>query len=192
MGCCQVVGDLTGDTGYISINTSCSVEGAVEDPICGSKEPDIILQTVTVTGYASNSIHVGCPGRAGVSTTLTRRYNYDSGEMVFICNGQGASYVVGDVGGLASITEPRSSCDGLSASASSGPTSIYIEATHNTGFGLNYTGNPISFSTTKDSCTMMSPGFGYGSLYLQSFSLDAQSGQIPVASYTLTGAYRDK
>lgn len=195
MGCCQLVGDLTVDGCYISINTSCNVEGAGETAICSSysgQESGEMLQTVTVTGYASTNIHIGCPGRAGVSTTLTRKYDYDRQATVFMCDGQGASHVVGDVNGLASVLESQRSCEVFSASASSGPASIYIQAIQTTGLGLAYIGGPISFTTSED-CTTMSISIGpiSGNFYLQSFSLDAQPGQLPIASYTFTRAYKD-
>lgn len=196
MGCCQLVGDLDVKGCYISINTSCSIEGGggEEESLCGSyssQEFGEMLQTVTVTGYASDNIHIGCPGRAGVSTTLTRKYNYDSQSTVFMCDGQGASHVVGDVGNLASVLGSKRSCEVFSANASSGPASIYIRAIQITGLGLEYTGNPIPF-TTSASCTTVSISIGpiSGSFYLQSFSLDAQPGQLPIASYTLTRTYR--
>ena len=194
MGCCQLVGDLNVEGCYISINTSCSVEGAGETAICsdysGQKSGEM-LQTVTITGYASTNIHIGCPGRAGVSTTLTRKYDYDSQATVFMCDGQGASHVVGDVNGLASVLGSQRSCEVFSANASSGPASIYIRAIQTTGLGLRYTGGPISF-TTSEGCTTISIAIGpiSGSFYLQSFSLDAQPGQIPIASYTFTRTYR--
>lgn len=193
MGCCQLVGNLSVSGYYISISTSCSVE-SIEESLCIEVDPSsaLILQTVTATGYASTNAHIGCPGRAGVSTTLTRKYNYDSGNTVFMCDGQGASYVVGDVGGLASVVKPRGSCEVFSANASSGPASIYTQAGQTTGLGLSYGGEPISFTTSEDSCTMVNMSIGSisGNFYLQSFSLDVQSGQLPVASYTLTRAYR--
>ena len=195
MGCCQLVGDLNVEGCYISINTSCNVEGAGEESsICGSysgQESGEMLQTVTVTGYASTNIHIGCPGRAGVSTTLTRKYDYDRQSTVFMCDGQGTSHVVGDVNGLAFVLGSQRSCEIFSANASSGPASIYIQAIQTTGLGLTYIGGPISF-TTSENCTTMYISIGpiSGSFYLQSFSLDAQPGQLPIASYTLTRTYR--
>lgn len=190
MGCCQLVGDLTVTGGcYISINTSCSTEAKLN---CGESIPlaGATLETVTVTGYASTNVHIGCPGKAGVSTTLTRKYDCQSDTMRFFCDGQGSSYVAGDVGGLASVIKSSVTTSTLSASASSGPASIYMKSTQTNGLGLAYTGAPISF-TTSENCTILSINIAgiSGDFYLQSFSLDTPSGQLPVASYTLTRVY---
>ena len=195
MGCCRLVGDLNVKGCYISINTSCSVEGAGETAICSDysgQESGEMLQTVTVTGYASTNIHIGCPGRAGVSTSLTRKYNYDRQATVFMCDGQGSSYTAGDVGGLASVLKSQRSCNVFSANASSGPASIYTQTVQTTGIGLNYSGDPISFTTSEEGCTTVGISIGHvsGAFYLQSFSLDLQTGQVPIASYTLTRSYK--
>lgn len=190
MSCCQLVGDLTVEGGcYISINTSCSTEAKL---VCGQSIPlaGATIQTVTVTGYAATTAHIGCPGKAGVSTTLTRKYDCDRDSMFFICNGQGSSYVSGDVGGLAHVLNSATITETLSASSASGPASIYMQTTQINGLGLSYNGDPMSF-TTSDSCTVLSINIAgiVGSFYLQSFSLDAQPGQLPIASYTLTRSY---
>jgi hypothetical protein len=193
MGCCQLVGDLTVTGGcYISINTSCTTEAKL---VCGESKPlaGSTIQTVTVTGYASENIHMGCSGRAGVSTTLTRKYDCSIDSLRFFCGDYGSSYVAGDVEGLASVIKSAVSTPTLSASSASGPASIYLEDTQINGLGLKYTGNPMSFTTSEDSCTMLNINIASisGDFYLQSFSLDVPSGQLPVASYTLTRVYQN-
>lgn len=193
MGCCQLVGDLTVAGGcYISINTSCTTEAKL---ICGESEPlaGATIQTVTVAGYASESIHMGCSGKAGVSTTLTRKYDCSIDSIRFFCDGYGSSYVAGDVGGLASVIKSATSTPTLSASSTSGPASIYLEATQINGLGLSYNGNPMSFTTSEEECTILNIDIAgiSGAFYLQSFSLDVPSGQLPVASYTLTRVYQN-
>ena len=188
MGNCQVVGNMpVGSSGcFISINTSSNTEPKL---ICGESKPFLgdTIQTVTVTGYAAGIIHVGNPGKAGFSSALTRKYDCDDDCMRFLCDGKGSSYVFGDVGGLASVQEEGATTEGFSASAASGPSSFYVMSSQTNGFGLFYTGGPISFSSAgDDQCTMLSLAIGSvsGSFYLQSFSLDVPSGQLPVASYT--------
>lgn len=187
--CCQLVGNLAIDSPgcYISVNTSCNTEiiNACGDdtPLCGPT-----TQTVTLAGYASESIHVGCPGRAGVSIPWIRKYDCVNNIIHFLFAGKGQSYVAGDVGGLASITTALTcapSSDTFSASSTSGPTTIYMQTTQINGYGLNYTGDPISFTTTKEGTTVdLSVGNISGDFYLQTFNLDMQPGQLPVANYT--------
>lgn len=184
---CQVVGNLSVAGGcWTSINTSCTTESRL---VCGETIPfaGSTIQTVSVTGYATPSIHFGVSGKAGVSTTLTRKYDCDANQIRFVCDGQGSSYVAGDVDGLASVMVFGAATRALSASSESGPTSMIMEVTQTNGLGLSYSGSPLSFKTSTD-CTILSISIGNisGSFYLQSFSLNMPSGQVPTASYTLT------
>lgn len=191
--CCQLVGNLSiGETGcYISINTSCSTEiiNACGDdtPLCGPT-----TQSVTLAGYAADSIHVGCPGRAGVSLPWVRKYDCDNNKVHFLFAGKGQSYVAGDVGGLATLDTAVGcvpSSVSFSASSTSGPTSIYMTTSQENGYGLKYTGNPISFTTTKEGTIIdLNVGDIEGTFYLQTFNLDLQPGQLPVANYTFVRA----
>jgi hypothetical protein len=186
--CCKLAGNVSiGGSGcYISVNTSCSTEitnvCGDDTPLCGPT-----TQSVTLAGYASDTVHVGCPGRAGVSIPWIRKYDCVNNKIYFLFGGKGQSYVAGDVNGLASIsyTVNAPSSDSFSASSSSGPTSVYMETLQENGYGLNYTGGPISFTTSKEGTTInLSIGNISGLFYLQSFGLDMQPGQLPVANYT--------
>lgn len=186
--CCKLAGNLSiGGSGcYTSVSTSCSTEitNACGDdtPLCGPT-----TQSVTLAGYASNAVHVGCPGRAGVSIPWIRKYDCVNNKVYFLFAGKGQSYTAGDVGGLASIScaVDAPSSDAFSASSSSGPASVYMETSQENGYGLNYTGGPISFTTSKEGTTVnLNVGNISGLFYLQSFSLDMQPGQLPVANYT--------
>lgn len=185
--CCQLAGNLVVGKGcYISANTSCSTEIT---NACGDDTPlaGPTTQTITLAGYASSTVHIGCPGRAGVSIPRITKYDCVNDEVYFLFAGEGQSYVAGDVEGLASInnTVDAPSSSSFSASSSSGPTSIYMETSQENGYGLNYSGDPISFTTTKEGTTVnLNIGNIGGGFYLQSFSLDMQPGQLPVANYT--------
>ena len=192
--CCKLVGDLEVSGGcFISISTSCSTDSSSseENDICVSQALGSTTQTVTVTGYASETLYTGCGGKAGVSTSLTRKYDYRTNYMRFLCDGHGSSYVSGDVDGLASVLSSAITTSTFNASSESGPASIYTEDTQTNGLGLSYSGLPMSFSTSSSSCTTLSLSIGSisGSFYLQSFSLDLQPGKLPIASYTLTRIY---
>jgi hypothetical protein len=179
MADCQVAGNISAPGGcFISINTSAAAESKL---VCGESKPFLgaIIETVTVTGYATSYVHIGESGKAGYSSTLNC--------IRFLCNGEGSSYIIGNVVGLAKISEHGVSTTGFSASAASGPASVCLTSSQSNGLGMSYSGDPISFSSSKDSCTMVDLNIGStsGSFYLQSFSLDVPSGQIPVASYTM-------
>lgn len=191
--CCQLVGNLSiSDPGcYISVNTSCSTEitnvCGDDTPMCGAT-----TQTISLSGYANNAIHVGCPGKAGVSIPWIRKYDCDLNKVHFLFSGEGQSYTSGDVGGLVDIHHTVSCAPtsaAFSASSSSGPASIYMQTTQINGYGLIYGGNPISFTTSKDSTTInLNIGNISGLFYLQTFNLDLQPGQLPVANYTFVRA----
>lgn len=187
--CCQLVGNLSiGGVGcYISVNTSCNTEitnvCGDDTPLCGPT-----IQTITLAGYAVSNIHIGCPGKAGVSIPWIRKYDCDNNKIHFLFSGEGQSYVSGDVGGIVTLNNsvncaPQSAA--FSASSSSGPSSIYMETVQTNGYGLDYSGGPISFRTSKEGTTVsLRVGNINGTFYLQTFNLDLQPGQLPVANYT--------
>lgn len=186
--CCNLVGNLSISTGcYISVSTNCNTEiinvCGEDTPLCGPT-----TQTVNLAGFASSVVHIGCPGKAGVSIPWVRKYDCDNSIVYFLFSGQGQSYLAGDTGGLASLNNIVScapSISSFSASSSSGPASIYMETSQTNGYGLNYNGGPISFTTSKDGTIVdLNVGNIIGTFYLQTFNLDVQPGQLPVANYT--------
>ena len=149
------------------------------------------IQTVTIVGYADNKIHIGCLAKAGVTTTLTRRYNCLTDSTVFLCDGAGAAYEFGDTKGLATVGAPSVTTPTLTMSVID-PVSMACGASSTTsGYGLTYTGEPISFSSGTG-CTMISLELipVTATYYLQSFRLNMPSGQIPTASYTLVTIFK--
>ena len=60
-----------------------------------------------------------------------------------------------------------------------------METSQENGYGLNYSGGPMSFTTSKEGTIVnLNVGNISGVFYLQTFSLDMQPGQLPVANYT--------
>ena len=185
-GCCQLVGNL--DLGLegciISINTSCSTEVVMacgDEPLEGPS-----TSTMSISAYADNTLWTGCPSRAGVNIPFIRKYECVSDQVYFIFSGRGQSFYVGDVGGYISLyKELPTSCEAISASSTGGPSSIYMKTRQINGYGLSYTGNPISFSTTAEGTEISLGGVLNGTYYLQSFNFEAQPGQFPVVSYSL-------
>ena len=107
--------------------------------------------------------------------------------MHFLFAGEGESSIIGDVNNLAEIKNEAGAqaCTSLSASSQGGPASVYTENTQINGYGLIYRGDPISFVTDATGTTIDLSGPLAGTYYLQSFSLDMQPGQLPVANYSL-------
>ena len=187
-GCCKLVVDLQcGSYCLTSINNSSSTEmsaacGPGEDPIIGAT-----IGTLSITGYATNLTHYGCPGEAGVSINWTRKYDCVNDVTYFLFSGEGNSYYYGDVGGLASLHNEIVQYELINASVGSGPATLYTNETRHDGYGLTYVGAPISFSTVVDKGVILEEsicGIGENLLYLTNFSVRFPMGEIPTASYT--------
>ena len=181
MDCCYLVGTLGIDPLCI---TSIQVQGSTEATLIeGTLLQGPTIGSVSISGYATDAIHTGCPGRAGVSIEWMRKYDCDTDTIYLIFNGAGRSYIYGDVGGLASLymTLPVS-YEIINASSLNGPTTLYEKSSQTDGYGLNYTGGPLSFSATEGGVASFSVGT-YSDLYLQSFSLQTSPGAFPVANY---------
>ena len=184
--CCKLVGnlDLGIDGCIISINSSCStevitacVDEAVEGPTTGS---------ISLTAYADEHIWIGCPARAGVSIPYVRKYDCDNDIVYFIFSGKGQSYKVGDISSISLMQTLSTTCTALSASSTSGPTALYMQETQTNGYGMTYSGDPISFSTTPTGTEIALGGiFKDVICYLQNFSFQAQPGELPTVTYSL-------
>jgi hypothetical protein len=189
MGNCNVVSGLAiGLDGIISVSTSCSVEMAAScdgEPLEGPA-----THSVNITGYASNAVWNLGPAKAGVNISFIRKYGCDSNEAYLIFAGQGQSYEAGPIGSLASVNKAFSTSSYLSANASSGPSSVYLSGTQTAGYGLSYSGGPFSFDTANGAVIISLGGMLGGNHYLQSFSVDAQCGQLPVATYSFIAPMR--
>ena len=187
VNCCQLVGNL--DLGLegciISINTSSSTEVIMacgEDPLEGPT-----TGTVSISAYVADSqVWIGCPSRAGVSIPFIRKYDCENDKVHFIFSGQGQSFISGGADKYVSLNKilPTTSRS-VSASSASGPSSLYMDTLQTNGYGLSYDGGPINFTTSKEGTTMSILG---NTCYLQSFSFEAQPGQIPVVSYSFVYA----
>jgi hypothetical protein len=182
--CCQLVGNLTSTVpGLISISHRIGTEASRIGGDQGALIIGATIGTVTITAYANKVVHIGCPGRASLNVPWIRKYDCSTGITYFIFSGQGQSSVSGNVGGLASPNEFINSYAVLSASASSGPASIYESAPQEDGYGLSYKGTPFTFTTSDQQTLSINIGFGYGAMYLQSFSLQCTPGQVPISTY---------
>lgn len=183
MGNCNVVSGLAiGLTGIISVSTSCSVEAAAS---CGGEPLEgPATHSVNISGYASTTVWNLGPAKAGVNISFIRKYDCESNIAYLIFAGQGQSYEAGPIGSLASVNKSFSTSSYLIANASSGPSSIYNSGSQTAGYGLTYSGDPFSFNTANGATKINLGGMLGGDHYLQSFSVDAQCGQLPIATYS--------
>jgi hypothetical protein len=185
--CCKFVGDLDLGIGgcIISFSDSCNTEIAV---VCDDTPlPGPTTGTVNITGYTGEPPWVGCPSKAGVSIPFTKKYDCENDQVYFIFSGQGQSFYTGEADRYVTIHNVlHADCESISADASSGPTTIYTKSTQYNGYGLTYTGGPISFTTSKlgtkfEFSNSILEGNEY---YLQNFNLDLQPGNLPTATYS--------
>ena len=189
--CCKLVGNLALGLSecIISVSTSCNVE-IINACVTKLLEGPGTL-SINISGYASNTIWKDCPARAGVSVGYVTKYDCDQDVMHIIYVSKGQSYKIGNIEnlGVDLLDELPTSCISLSASSSSGPASLYTEAEQVNGYGLNYNGLPITFNTDNEQTLKMDLGNKLGrECYLNSFNIEAQPGQFPVASYSFIKA----
>ena len=193
--CCQVVGDLkiTGIGGcIISVNVDSSTE-MIDD--CNDIKTGPTVGTISLTGYASDNVYIGCSSSAGVTIRWLQRYDCEKNVLYFINAGQGESFISGETSGSSFtgggsahsyVSLNRSSgrtYQVLQASASSGPASMYIQNSKLDGYGMTYTGDIFKFNTSSSMEFNNFLGLGSGKLYLKSFNLSFNSGALPIASY---------
>jgi hypothetical protein len=142
--------------------------------------------------YAGGTFEIwqDCPTKAGVSIPYITKYDCENDKVYFIFSGQGQSFGVGSYSSLVTLKNAlATTCTALSASSSSGPSALYMMDTQTNGYGMKYEGGPITFDTTADGTEISLGGiFQNITMYLQSFSVDAQPGQYPMVSYTLVYA----
>ena len=186
--CCKLVGDFPVGSApgcIISVSTNSSTE---LNRICESfTAQGPTTGTLNMSAYASTTVHEGCPGRASVSIPWVRRYDCDSDQVHFIFSGKGRSSLSGDVDNLARIDEVINSYKIVNASAAGGPAALYSDEIQYDGYGLIYSGGPVSFSTNDDGQVSFTNWFGVGDgseLLLQSFNLTVEPGNYPVANYS--------
>ena len=182
--CCNLVGNLSIGEGVISVqvrsNTEVNKSGT--DIIVGPT-----IGSITISAFANTQIHVGCAGRAGVSINWIRKYDCDNDIVYFLFSGSGRSFISGDVKGLAAVSNSVVSYPILNASAANGPSSLYENSTQLDGYGLTYVGGPFPFNTDEEGGVVFTDitGIGTGTVYLQSFSLQCNPGNFPIANYDL-------
>jgi len=210
---CDLVGNFPVKSGLhiISANLRSRTEFLI------TPETSIFLQGPTtgdlsITAYApllsneepkwQNGTKVGmwCLGKAGASYSWNRRISCeDPGVLVvyLIPGGETGSYKEGAITSQISLVE-KIDYDSFSASAASGPFSLYSHVTHTDGYNFVYTGSPIPISATDAYNAKQIDIFEAGSdvmpqnyeLYLTNFTWDYTPPNIPTVSYSFLFLYQ--
>lgn len=201
--CCQLVGDLNMSSipGCItSINVSSSTE--ITD-VCAEIKTGPTVGNISITGYASDTVFIGCPSQAGVSVSWARRYDCDTDTLYFMHSGEGQSFISGDIAGTVFVgggddhdyvslnQTANRSYEVINASSDGGPTSSYLQTIRTDGYGMTYTGDIFQFNTGNTLEFSNFLGIGTGPLYLQSFNINFPSGGFPIASYSFLFSIAD-
>jgi hypothetical protein len=150
------------------------------------------IGNISISAYASYTMHQGCPTRANLTLNWIRKYDCDNDVVYFIYAGAGKSSMFGETSkyGLSFYLDLNRSFRMLNASSTSGPAALYTDETQREGYGLKYTGGPISIDVTddKDVPTMNFSAIDIQEAYLQSFSFEASPGGLPTVSYSFAFA----
>lgn len=107
---------------------------------------------LSITAYAPvNNPHsvLSCPSNAGISYNWDERMECGSGRPIIhtIPKGAARSYIDGAIPTyIISMTQVGGTLVSVSASASSGPHTPYLQAVHRDGYDLSYKLGPISIS----------------------------------------------
>ena len=204
--CCRLVGSLgvTIPGCVISINMNSRTEVVKEcdgEPLIGPT-----TGTVSVTAYASPTrVYHGCQASANVSIPWVKRYDCETDTVYYINAGKGTSSIIGEsyVSPYARIiNDIGRRYPNVSASVGSGPATVYALQEQIDGYGLTYNSGPINFNTNDENSITLPMGSvvpsefdvpsGATDLYMQSFNLNLNPGEIPQVSYSFVFGITDR
>lgn len=188
--CCYLVGNFFNDTPFnfseciVSVNNNINTN--LNDYGCGNLSEGGSIGTLNISGYAGNTVHMGCTARAGVQILWMRKFICSTGLTHFIFQGSGRSFMYEDASKYVELyktSEKKTQI--ITASSQSGPATLFTKAEQTEGLGMKYSAGPINFDTSSEAgCTLENLGLGKGDYYLQNFNIELVPGSIPIASYT--------
>jgi hypothetical protein len=170
---------------------------------------------LSITAYAplNTGEELSCPGRAGVSFEWDQRIACDevvggnrygmpifggsSGgsalTVYFIARAKDKAYKEGDVTSQISMTD-YNSYETFSASAASGPFTMYLKTNHRDGYEFSYTGGPVPINKNNGRnptrISWLSDILPGGSkLYLSNFTWEYTPVGVPTVSYSFIFSY---
>lgn len=184
------------DLGIVSASLRTNREVVVTSDGLALYGPSFGDLSITAYGDYLDTKLLTCPARAGASYSWDRRYECDTTSHIivyFIPHGRIKSYKEGEVNRNISL-KPVSSHTSFSASASSGPTTVYLMQDHIDAYDFTYSGDPIPLEPddayNPKHVSFLDPLLPNGSsLYVQSFSWEYTPPQIPMISYSFLFSY---
>jgi hypothetical protein len=197
LDCCKLVNglvlNLSGCIISISMNSSTEIIKECDGEVLIGATNGTLSLNAFVSNYSS--VFNDCATSASLSVPWNKRYDCDADKVYFINSGKGSASKIGDPPYASIITSIGRSYPNLSASVGSGPSNVYSIQTQEDGYGLIYTGGPISFNSGNVSdliisfSSIVSPSIlelpaGTSDLYLQSFNVNYSPGEIPTANYS--------
>ena len=94
------------------------------------------------------------------------------------------AFTEGGVTNSISMTQAGPISKGFSASASSGPHTVYLSSSHEDGYDFAYTGDPIAVTGRDTSAGIISNLLPAGTAYLANFRWEQTPPNIPTVSYS--------
>lgn len=142
------------------------------------------IAELAITGYGKKETFT-CPGQAGVSYEWVQKYNCLADKTYFVPRGGDKAFKEGGVTIDISMSEVKETeSKGFSASASSGPHTVYLSSSHIDGYDFSYTGSPISVTGRDTSAGIISGLLPNGTAYLTNFRWEQTPPNIPTVSYS--------
>lgn len=151
------------------------------------------LGDLSITAYSPlpTGTVIGCPSRAGVGYEWDQRFDCESRDfrVYFIPRGKDRAYIEGDAPSSQITMTSVNSYTTFSASAASGPFSLYLELTHKDGYNFRYSGPPIQIDSSNGRSSTSVPFLASilpaaSRLYLTNFAWEYNPPNIPTVSYS--------
>lgn len=197
MSCpCDLVGLMSSNYQGIysaSINGSTTVEIADDGLVLlGATVSNLNISAYAFLPGSDPFLGATCNAQAQAQIPWITKEDCD-GNTFFIPRSGGKASITPDAGLNSSIIElecsPGIISQDIQADASGGPSSRVVVTNREDGFGLKYTGNPISINSARPMGYVINLGFANSiTAYLQSFSLTVSPPDVARVQYSFVFA----
>jgi len=147
------------------------------------------IAELAITGYGEKETFT-CPGQAGVSYEWIQKYDCSADKIYFVPRGGEKAFKEGAVATSITMMSAGVTSKGFSASASSGPHTVYLSSSQEVGYDFLYNGSPISVTGRDTSAGSISDLLPNGTAYLTNFRWEQTPPNIPTVSYSFIFAGR--
>jgi hypothetical protein len=169
-----------------SINGSTTVEVAEDGLVLLGPT----INTLSISAYPFSSggdwfLGASCPSSAQVQIPWVQKYDCYNDIVYFIPKtGAKASITGNSLNGVDLACDPNVVTASFEASATNGPTTVYITNDRRDGFNLRYTGSPIPVESASSLPYNITLGTHSYTCYLQSFNISVAPPQPATCSYS--------